>query len=306
MHLNFAFTTVQTLWALTFAGLLVLLVVLLGRDRARRSPIFTFSICLIALRLLASRLLFGRMDPILSGVIFLVLALVASLTMVAVLVEQARHAFKGASARNWIVGSSILGIVGLLGTILWGKWPAWSAITGPTASVLLLHLAQIVAQRLYQLADLLAIELCLLVLYAGHRFQSGWKSLTQKIIIGLAVAGFAESGVRALWQYIATHTIPHSQAEYEHAIGMQEKLYNANSILYILVLVWWIYWLWREEPGAAPQLALVATPVKKTDEAALPANTEETVATPVAETPAAEGDASPSTGEEPPKSDKSE
>lgn len=301
MHLNFAFTTVQTLWALTFAGLLVLLVVLLGRDRARRYPIFTFSISLIALRLVASRLLFGRMDPILSGVIFLVLALVASLTMVAVVIELAHHAFKGASARAWLIGTAAVGIVGILGTVLWGKWPAWSAITGPTASVLLLHLAQIIAQRCYQMADLLAIELCLVVLYAGRRFQAGCKTHTQKLVIGLAVAGFAESGVRALWQYIATHTIPHSQAEYEHAIGMQEKLYNANSILYILVLVWWIYWLWRDEPAAAPQLTLIESSAKQTGEAALPASTE----APVAETPATEGDSATSS-EAAPENEKSE
>ena len=41
MHFNFGFTTIQVLWTLTFAALLVLLVVLLGRDRARRYPWFT-------------------------------------------------------------------------------------------------------------------------------------------------------------------------------------------------------------------------------------------------------------------------
>ena len=56
MHLNFGFTTVQILWTLTFAALLVLLVVLLGRDRTRRFPWFTASIALVAVRLLASRM----------------------------------------------------------------------------------------------------------------------------------------------------------------------------------------------------------------------------------------------------------
>ena len=41
MHFNFAFTAVQVLWTLTFAAHLVLLVVLLGRDRTRRFPWFT-------------------------------------------------------------------------------------------------------------------------------------------------------------------------------------------------------------------------------------------------------------------------
>jgi len=56
MHLNFGFTTVQVLWTLTFAAVLVLLVVLLGRDRARRFPWFTVTIVLMGLRLLASRI----------------------------------------------------------------------------------------------------------------------------------------------------------------------------------------------------------------------------------------------------------
>jgi hypothetical protein len=37
MHLNFDFSAVQILWTLTFAGLLVLLVVLLGRDREQKT-----------------------------------------------------------------------------------------------------------------------------------------------------------------------------------------------------------------------------------------------------------------------------
>ena len=63
-ELNFHFTPVQTIWTLTFAAHLVLLVVLLGRDRVRRFRWFTISIALVALRLVASRLLFNcRSSP---------------------------------------------------------------------------------------------------------------------------------------------------------------------------------------------------------------------------------------------------
>ncbi|MDR3799900.1 MAG: hypothetical protein P4K93_17250, partial [Terracidiphilus sp.] len=79
MHLNFDFTTVQILWTLTFAALLVLLVVLLGRDRARRFPWFTASMTLTAVRLLASRMLFGKMPPLTMSSIFLTLAAVEAL-----------------------------------------------------------------------------------------------------------------------------------------------------------------------------------------------------------------------------------
>ncbi len=64
MHLNFHFTAIQTLWTVTFAALLTLLVVLLGRDRARRFPWFTASVTMVALGLLTSRLLYGRMAQI--------------------------------------------------------------------------------------------------------------------------------------------------------------------------------------------------------------------------------------------------
>ena len=47
MHFNFDFSATQILWTLTFAALLVLLVVLLGRDRARRFPWFTASIVMM-------------------------------------------------------------------------------------------------------------------------------------------------------------------------------------------------------------------------------------------------------------------
>ena len=57
MHSNFDFSASQILWTLTFAALLVLLVVLLGRDRARRFPWFTASIATMGLLLLTSQLL---------------------------------------------------------------------------------------------------------------------------------------------------------------------------------------------------------------------------------------------------------
>ena len=63
MHFNFHFTQIQVLWTLTFAALMVLLIVLLGRERIRRFPWFTASIVVLALRLLTSRLLFGKLPP---------------------------------------------------------------------------------------------------------------------------------------------------------------------------------------------------------------------------------------------------
>lgn len=108
MHFNSGFNVVQILWALTFAALLVLLVVLLGRDRAKRFPWFTASMVLVALRLLASRLLFGRMAPMTMSAIFLTLAVVAATVSLIVVVELARRAFLGASRRAWFISTLVL------------------------------------------------------------------------------------------------------------------------------------------------------------------------------------------------------
>ena len=250
MHLNFDFTTVQVLWTLTFAALLVLLVVLLGRDRARIFPMFTASMALTALRLLASRLLYGRMAPITMSEIFLTLALIEALVRLLVVLEIARRAFVAASRRAWIIGTLILLAGGAAVLATWGPWPAWKMIT-VSSTMAVLQLMQLVAQKIDLLVDVLTVELCVLVVLAGRRFKAGWRSHTQQIIVGLSTASIAQMGVRAIWQEIALHTVPHSQAEYDHAMGLQEKLYNANSVIFVAVVVWWIVCLWIDEPGTA-------------------------------------------------------
>ena len=104
MHFNFNFSANQILWTLTFAGLLVLLVVLIGRDRVRRYPWFTAAMVMMALRMIASRLLFGRLAPVVSSEIFLVLSDIAAIIALGVVVEMARRAFSGAKRAAWIPG----------------------------------------------------------------------------------------------------------------------------------------------------------------------------------------------------------
>ena len=242
------FTIVQILWTLTFAALLVLLVVLLGRDRARRFPWFTASMVLTALRLLSSRMLYGRLAPITMSQIFLTLALIEALLCLLVAVEIARRAFSGASQRTWIIGTVAVLAVGAGVLATWGAWPAWKTVS--TASELgILRLIQLVAQKTSLLSDVITIELGLLVVLFGARFKAGWRSHTQKIVIGLSTASIAQLATRGIWQLIAMHAAPQTQAEYEHVMGIQEKLYNATSLTFVAVLVWWIACLWVNEPG---------------------------------------------------------
>lgn len=251
MHLNFDFSAVQILWTLTFAAILVLLVVLLGRDRARIYPWFTASIAIIGLRLLASRLLYGRLAPIPMNEIFLTLSLIAGIVSLLVLVELARRAFAGASRRTWTIGTIVL--LAACGTVLalWGPWPAWKTMTVDSL-LAALRLEQFITQKLDLFVDLLSIGLGLLIVIFGRRFAAGFRSHTQQIIIGLSTAALAQTTVHIVWQLIASHAAPTTQAEYERVLGIQEKLYNASSVVFVLALIWWIVCLWINEPGTEP------------------------------------------------------
>jgi len=247
MHF-FDWNTRQILWTLTFAALLVLLVVLLGRDRARRFPWFTASMVLTALRLLTERILSGRMAPITLGAIFLPLAAIEAFVCLLVAVEVARRAFSGARRRTWIISTVAVLAVGAGVLATWGPWPAWKTVS--TASELgILRLIQLIAQKTSLLSDVITIELGLLVVLFGRRFKAGWRSHTQKIVIGLSTASIAQLASRGIWQLIAMHAAPQTQVEYEHVMGIQEKLYNATSLTFVAVLLWWIACLWINEPG---------------------------------------------------------
>jgi hypothetical protein len=44
-------------------------------------------------------------------------------------------------------------------------------------------------------------------------------------------------------------------------MGLQEKLLNTNSAIYLLVLIWWIVCLWIDEPETGtPAIATTQTP----------------------------------------------
>lgn len=249
MHWNFPFTTVQILWILTFAAHLVLLVVLMGRDRTKRFPWFTASIALAALRLVSSRLLYGRLPQITMGEIFITMAVISAVVDVVVVAEMARRSFKGAQKKWWTVSIASLLIAGGAVLYFWGAWPQWKEVTN---SGLLAHLTlmQLVALKLSLLADVLTIGLGLLVLFLGRRFGAGWRSHVQRIVIGLMAAAISQLALQGIWEWIAKSAVPHSQAEYERLLGLHDKLMNANNALFFLVLVWWIVCLWIEEPGA--------------------------------------------------------
>ncbi len=250
MHFHFPFAVSQVLWTLTFAAQLVLLVVLLGRERAARFPWFTASIALFAVRLLAEVLLSGRLAIPELRMIFIVLADLAAAVGLLVVFEIGRRAFDGLGRRRWLLGALVVLAVGGGVVAVWGPWPAWKELIldSPMAA---LKLMQIAAQKADMLVDVLMVELGLLVVLFGRHFKAGWQSHTQRIVIGLSTVAISWLSIEGVWQIIAKTAHPQSRAEYERILDLGSKLVNANKVVYIAALLWWIACLWMDEPGTA-------------------------------------------------------
>jgi asparagine N-glycosylation enzyme membrane subunit Stt3 len=262
MHFNFDFTAVQILWTLTFAALLVLLVVLIGRDRLRRFPWFTASIVLAAMRLLMSRLLYGKMPPLTLNMIFITMADLIAIVGFLVLAELARKAFSGARRGTWILWALAMLATGAGMLSVWGPWPAWKTVT-VDSQIAVLQLMQLVAQKGDLLVSVLTVELGLLAVIFGRRYHAGWRSHVQQILIGLSTVAIAQLAVQGMWQLIAMKASPQSEAEYERILGLRDKLYNGGGAVFAVVVVWWIACLWIDEPRAAQ--ALVTPEVESDD-----------------------------------------
>lgn len=250
MHSNFDFSARQVIWILNFAAELVLLVVLIGRDRMRRYPFFTACIALFALRLMAEELLAGRTAQLLYEEIILVLADMSVIMSLLVLVELARRAFAGAKRTSWMIstaGSLVVagGVAMVVGPTLAWKDLVLSTIVG------MLQLMQFLALKGEVLAAVLSVELALLMMLFGRRYKAGWRSHTQQIVIGLSAAAIALLSIQATVQFILKAAQAHhpAQVEAQRIFALFGKLANANRVVYIAVLLWWIVWLWRDEPG---------------------------------------------------------
>jgi hypothetical protein len=253
-----SFSMPQFLWSLTFAAQLVLLVVLLGRDRARHYLWFTTGIALYALRLMAEVLLVGRMPPFTLKCVFLSLGDVAAIVGLLVVVEVARRAFAGASRSLWIANTVGLLVVACGVLSVWGPWPVWAKLAWGTV-LGQLQLMQLAAQKGDTLVQLLTLGVGLMVVLFGRRFKAAWRSHTQMIAIGLLAVAATWLGIQQTWLVIARTAHPQSQQEYEHILNLGNGLMNANKLVYIAALIWWIVWLWRDEPGTEkPQAAELA------------------------------------------------
>ena len=247
MHFNFGFSAIQVIWMLTFAAYLVLLVVLLGRDRARRYPWFTAGIVLFALQLMAGELLNGRMAKLPYSFTMLTLGDLAAIVGLLVLVEMARSAFAGVQRSICIVNSAgLLLLAGALLTVM-GPWPVWKQLVTWDPTLIKLVVMQLVAQKGELLVALLTVGLGLLVMLFGRYYKAGWRSHTQSIVIGL----FAVAVSLLALEVVVLSTFHYTKAESTSVMHLRLSFAFAHELMFLAALVWWIVWLWLDEPGAA-------------------------------------------------------
>jgi hypothetical protein len=277
MHSHFAFSPNQILWTVTFAAQLILLVVLLGRERSQRFPVFTASISLAAMRLLCEELLSGRLQMLNLQKVLLSLTDVASLLSLLVVVEIARSCFPGAGRKAWLIAAPAVTLLAVASLFYWGPWPNlhwspwpqidWSpwlnhpelALNSPLT---ILRLMQIGGQKIELLAGLLVLGLGLLVLLFGRRFKTGWRSHSALILIGLAITAAVWLSITAYWQHL-NQTAVHPNLtleEYQQLMAISARLFNGNRILVIAVTLGWIASLWIDEPGAVKPVIEAAEP----------------------------------------------
>jgi hypothetical protein len=249
MHFHFGLTAVQILWTLTLAALFVLLTVLAGRERVRRFPWFTAGIGLVTVRLMADRLLYGHLTPARMSAIYFSLADLVVAVDILVLVEIARRAFVGAARRAVIVTVLVTVAIAASVLLLCGPWPAWNTVAAPSG-VAHIRFLQMFSQKGDIFVAILTVELGILVVLLGRRFHAGWRSHSQRIAIGLSAAAMALLATRALLRVVGTHAAIHSRQDLTRLFALQDRIVDANSAIYLLVLIWWIGSLWIDEPTA--------------------------------------------------------
>ena len=259
MHWNME----QIIWALVLAGHLVLLIVLLGRDRASRFPWFTTAIAVSSVHLITDHLLHGKLTTLVFYWQSYTAILLEAILGILVLIELARNIFSSGragkilNARGWLGWTLVTVSICIAAVWLWGPWPNWKTLNEDPSKLPLL-LVVLVAMKGQLFLALLTVEAGLLFSIFGKRFGAGWKSHAQQIMLGLSTYALAFLAVQATTDIIK-HTVHlTSRDQYEHILRLFSNLDNGRFAVWFLVLVWWIVWLWRNdpaEPAAAPVIA---------------------------------------------------
>lgn len=257
----------QIIWALLLAAHLVLLVVLLGRDRASRFPWFTAAIVLSAVRLLADHLLHGKLTSMAFYWQSYSAMAVDDILGILVLVELARHVFSSGKAglvlkaRGWAGWTLVTVALAIAAVWAWGPWPTWVALKAEPAQLPLL-LVVLTAMKGLLFVSLMTVQVGLLMRIFGKRFGFGWRSHAQQIVLGLSTNALGFLAVQGIQDTIKRTVHLTTRQEYERVVHLLTNMENARTALWCLVLIWWIVWLWRDEPGElAPMMAMAGAPL---------------------------------------------
>jgi hypothetical protein len=263
MHWNIE----QIAWALILAAHLILLIVLLGRDRSSRFPWFTTAIALSAVRLLADHLLHGKLTTIAFYWQSYTAMTLDAILGILVLIELARQIFSSGkaglrlNARGWLGWTFVTVAISIGAVWAWGPWPTLQALKAEPAQLPLL-LTVLAGMKGELFVGLLTVQVGFLLRFSGKRFGFGWRSHPQQIALGLSTNALGFLAVQAISESIKRTVHLTSRAEYNRVVHLLTNLDNARNAIWLLVLIWWIVWLWRDEPGSVapseagvPQLA---------------------------------------------------
>lgn len=252
-------TLEEIIWALVLAAHLVLLIVLLGRDRISRFPWFTAAIAFSCVHLIADHLLHGKLTSLAFYWQSYTAILVDTILSILVLAELLREVFSSCKAgrilnfKGWL-GWTLVTLGLAAGAVwIWGPWPTWKALSAEPKQLPLL-LVVLVAMKSQLFLALLTVEVALLMRIFGGRFGFGWKSHAQQIVFGLSTYALGFLAVQATTDIIKRNLHLTSREQYEHIVRLFSNLDNGRFALWFLVLVWWIVWLWRDEPATAAAL----------------------------------------------------
>jgi hypothetical protein len=262
MHLNVE----QVLWALVLAAHLVLLVILLGRERNVRFPWFTAAIGVSSIHLIADHLLSGKLTTVAFYWQSYSAVLIGSILGVLVLVELSRQVFaSGRAGLKLTSGAWIgwtLGLIIIAGNVVWfwGPWPSMTALkSNPQQLPILLLVLTGIKSELF--LALLTVMVGLLLRIFGKRFGFGWRSYPQQIALGLSTYSLGFLAVLGITDYIKRTVHLTSRDQYDHIVKLFAKLDNARFALWAVVLIWWCVWLWLDEPDTG-KLNIVSSEVQ--------------------------------------------
>ena len=183
-----------------------------------------------------------------------------------VLIELSRHVFSSGRAGKILKGKGWIG--GLLVTVpiafavaaLWNLGLSWATMKADAAH-LPLYIDLYVALKSELFVAVLTVEIGVLLQFFGWRFGAKWRSHDRQIALGLSTVSLALLTVQATTDIVKHNLHLTSRDQYEHVIRMFENLDNGRFAVWLLALIWWIIWLWRDEPGAQPAAEMAETPV---------------------------------------------